>query len=134
VDYLRYAVATTGPREVKDLARWMTKLGTDVQAACTATKSLDGHADAHVTKSTMDPTQLMDFIDIIRREASAICTAYQLSESHTLNFIMEAVKMLFMLHKGARNSGQPFRAMEDWIKRRLTTRSRRFLRRRLSSR
>ncbi len=39
--YLRYALATTGPKDVKDLARGITKLGVDVLAACTVTKSLD---------------------------------------------------------------------------------------------
>jgi hypothetical protein len=118
--YLRYALATTGPKDVKDLARGITKLGVDVLAACTVTKSLDGRAEAHVTKGTMDPTQLMDFIDLIRREAAAICTAYQLSQSHSLRFTIEAIKMMFMLLKTACNSGRPFREMEEWTKGRLT--------------
>ncbi len=90
---------------MKDLARGITNLGADVLAACTVTKSLDGWAEAYVAKGTTDPTQLMDFIDIIRRETATLCTACQLSQSYSLRITIEAVKMMFILFKTARNSG-----------------------------
>jgi hypothetical protein len=81
---------------------------------------LDGKEVAHVARGSLEPTQFLTLAEKIRIEATAMCTAYQLSEAHELRFIMEIVKRLYLLLKAAFNTGQPFVTMEAWLKGRLT--------------
>ena len=79
-----------------------------IQVLVTVTHSLDGKEGAHVARGSLEPRQLLAVAEKIRIEAAAMCTAYQLSEAHELRFIMEMVKMLYILLKAAFNTGQPF--------------------------
>ncbi len=111
--YLRYALNSV--LEAKDMSRSINKLAALVQTSCTVTNSLDGCSEPHTARGSLEPTTLMSFIEKVRGKAVTICQAHQLSESHSLQFIMEAVKMLYTLLKGARNTGQPFCAMVTWV-------------------
>ena len=97
----------------------MQKLMEKIQSLVTVTHSLDGKEGAHVARGSLEPTQLLALAEKIPIEATAMCTAYQLSETHELRFIMEMVKMLYLLLKAAFNTGQPFVTMETWLKDRL---------------
>jgi uncharacterized membrane protein YgcG len=116
-NYIRYAVQSS--QSARHLYQGMQKLMEKIQILVTVTHSLDGKEGAHVARGSLEPRQLLAVAEKIRIEAAAMCTAYQLSEAHELRFIMEMVKMLYILLKAAFNTGQPFVTMETWLKGRL---------------
>jgi hypothetical protein len=117
-NYIRYAVNSS--QSARHLYQGMHKLMEKIRVLVTVTHSLDGKEGEHVARGSLEPTQLLTLAERIRVEATAMCTAYQLSEAHELRFVMEMVKMLYLLFKTAFNTGQPFVTMELWLKGRLT--------------
>jgi hypothetical protein len=104
---MRYAV--TSCAKVCDLPRKMQKLNETVQELCTVTKSVDGRtAEPHVSRGTLNATQLAAFVEGVTTTAELICTTHQLDAAYKLRFVLEVVKMLYTLLKAQRNSGEPF--------------------------
>ncbi len=89
-NYVRYAVAASA--HVRHMNSCFLKLAAKVQASLMVTHSLDGMEEAHVARGTLDPGQLITVVEQIRTDATSMCTAYQLPESHTLRFMLEAVQ------------------------------------------
>ena len=116
-NYICYAVQSS--QSARHLYQGMQKLMEKIQSLVTVTHSLDGKEGAHVARGPLEPIQLLTVAEQIHIEANAMCTAYQLSEVHELRFIMEMVKMLYLLLKAAVNTGQPFVTLETWLKGRL---------------
>jgi hypothetical protein len=116
--YIRYAVASS--QHVRHLHQGIRELSARVQALVTVTHSLEGKEGAHVARGSLEIAQLVTFVEQIRREATSMCTAYQLSEAHELRFIMVMVEMLYIPLRAAFNTGQPYRTMATWLKGRLT--------------
>ena len=77
--YIRYAVQSS--QSARHLHQGMMKLAEKIQALVTVTHSLDGKESAHVARGSLEPTQLLTLAEKIRVEATAMCTAYQLSEA-----------------------------------------------------
>ena len=112
--YMKYATAFCA--SVREMPRSIAKLSDLVGTLCTVNKSAEGRdITPHICSGTMEATQLATFVQKVNEEAALICTKHQLEEAHQLRFVAEAVKMLYINLKNARNSGEPFNTMSKII-------------------